>query len=123
MREKNPCNLINPYNPRFRMQDENTRKLQIPKNLHAHGLDWMDNGESVVFSAHEVELNVRFSHTQPPTNIYKYDIKSRNITQLTNNSGFSDLLNINYVGLDWISDDVLSVSPVDKKSNVGAIKQ
>ncbi|MYB64379.1 hypothetical protein F4X73_06790, partial [Candidatus Poribacteria bacterium] len=68
----------------YNMQDEKTRKLQIPDNLHAYGLDWMDNGASVVFSAHEVELNVRFSHSQPPTNIYKYDIKSRNITQLTN---------------------------------------
>lgn len=93
----------------YNMQDEKSRKLQIPENLHAYGLDWMDNGESVVFSAREVELKVRFSHTQPPSNIYKYDIKSRNITQLTNHSGID-------TNLDWISDDVLSVSPIGKKT-------
>ncbi len=93
----------------YNRQNEKTRKLQIPKNLHAYGLDWMDNGESVVFSALEVELNVRFRDIGQPSNIYKYDIKSRNITQLTNHSGRD------YV-LDWISDDVLSVSPKGKET-------
>ena len=28
---------------------ENVQELQIPKNLEPAGIDWMDNGESVVF--------------------------------------------------------------------------
>lgn len=101
----------------YNRQDEKTRKLQIPKNLHAYGLDWMDNGESVVFSAREMELNVRFRDIGQPSNMFKYHIKSRNITQLTNHSG------IDFV-LDWISDDVLSVTPAGKKKTQwGKIKE
>ncbi len=101
----------------YNRQDETTRKLQIPKNLHAYGLDWMDNGESVVFNAFEVELKVRFRDSGQPSNIYKYDIKSRNVTQLASPSG-------RVTGLDWISDDVLSVTPAGKKkTRWGTIKK
>ena len=89
-------------------QDETTRKLQIPKNFHAYGLDWMDNGESVVFNAFEVELKVRFRDSGQPSNIYKYDIKSRNITKLASPSG-------RVTAIDWINDDVLSVTHAGKK--------
>ena len=48
----------------------------------------------------------------PPANIYKYHIPTGEITQLTDHPGMDGTL-------DWISDDVLSVTPQGKKSDVG----
>lgn len=96
----------------------NIRELKIPKHLRPSGVDWMDNGKSVVFTASKVTLrqpagpDFRYNFQ-----IYKFHIATGKLTQLSEHSG-----NDYYV--DWISDDVLSVVPLDKKKvQWGTIKQ
>ncbi len=91
---------------------ENIKQLRIPKDWFSLSIDWMDDGKSVVFSAYVgIPLNEPppFRDQYPPCNIYKYDIRTGEITRLTDHPGRDD-------SLDWISDDVLSVSPVGKKT-------
>ena len=99
---------------------ENIRKLQIPKDWHGYGIDWMDDGNSVVFSAREgMPLNKPILHgfVFPPCYIYKYHIPTGERTQLTNDPGWDQTI-------DWISDDVLSVTPQGKKKVTwGAVKR
>ena len=98
---------------------ENLRELPIPKGMEGLSVDWMDDGEYIVFSARAaIPLNqplIDFEY--PPPNIYKYHIRTRDMTRLTNHPGRD-------YGLDWISDDVLPVSPQGKKKVTwGAIKK
>ena len=99
---------------------ENIKQLRIPKDWRPLTIDWMDDGNSVVFSAFVgLPLNERAPPPDefPPANIYKYHIRTQVITQLTDHPGRDETL-------DWISDDVLSVSPQDKKKITwGEIKQ
>ena len=97
----------------------NFKQLSVPKGMEGLNVDWMDDGESIVFSARAaVPLNQPLPDFDfPPPNIYKYHIKTRVRTRLTNHPG-SDY------GLDWISDDVLPVSPKGKKKVTwGTLKQ
>ena len=100
---------------------ENIRKLRIPKDWKCYGIDWMDDGKSVVFSARQgMPLNappILNPIDLPPCYIYKYHIPTGEITQLTNDPGWDQIL-------DWISDDVLSVTPQGKKKVTwGKIKE
>lgn len=99
---------------------ENLRPLPIPKDMEGRNVDWMDDGESIVFSAGAaIPLNQPLPHDfeYPPPNIYKYHIRTRDMTRLTNHPGRD-------YGLDWISDDVLPVSPQGKKKVTwGQLKQ
>ncbi|MDE0636469.1 MAG: hypothetical protein OXI43_11535 [Candidatus Poribacteria bacterium] len=99
---------------------KNIKRLQIPKDWRPLQIDWMDDGKSVVFSAYvglELDKLAPPNDEFPPANIYKYHLKTHEITQLTNHPGNDD-------SLDWISDDVLSVTPVGKKKVTwGAIKE
>ncbi len=89
----------------------NIQPLHIPKDMEGMSVDWMDDGESIVFSAAGP-----FPLNQPlpddfdwfTGNIYKYHIKTRVRTRLTNHPGHDETL-------DWISDDVLPVFPKAKK--------
>ena len=97
----------------------NLRSLHIPKDMEGLNVDWMDDGESIVFSARAaIPLNQPLPNFEyPPPNIYKYHIRTRVMTRITNHPG-SDY------GLDWISDDVLPVSPQGKKKVTwGTVKQ
>ena len=99
---------------------KNIQKLRIPNTLRANGHDWMDDGKAIVFCAREAVLK------EPPlienfkqVKIYKYQIASGKLTTLYVPQG-----NDNAYNLDWISDDVLSVSAVGKKKVTwGALKQ
>ena len=99
---------------------ENLRSLPIPKDMEGTTVDWMDDGESIVFGAGAaIPLNQPLPHDFdfPPPNIYKYHIWTRVRTRLTNHPG-SDYM------LDWISDDVLPVLPQGKKKVTwGTVKQ
>ena len=101
---------------------ENLRQLRIPKDYRSYGIDWMDDGKSVVFSARAgIPLNKPLhggvDFVWPPCYIYKYHIRTGEITQLTNDPGLDQTI-------DWISDDVLSVTPHGKKKVTwGALKQ
>ncbi len=99
---------------------ENVKQLQIPKDWRPLEIDWMDDGESVVFSAYVgLPLNELGPHPDqyPPANIYKYHIWTHTITRLTDHPGMDGTL-------DWISDDVLPVSPKGKKKvSWGTLKQ
>lgn len=99
---------------------ENIRKLQIPADWEIFGLEWMDDGKSIVFSAFKgMPLNKPLPRgfVLPPCNIYKYHIRTDVITRLTDHPGEDNVL-------DWISDDVLSVTPRGKKKvKWGRLKQ
>ena len=99
----------------------NIEQLQIPKDYEAVSLDWMDDGKSIVFTAiagapiDKPILDRAF--VWPPSYVYKYHIWTGEITQLTNNPEWDQVI-------DWISDDVLPVSPQGKKKVTwGTIKQ
>ncbi|RKU09002.1 hypothetical protein C6501_15760 [Candidatus Poribacteria bacterium] len=99
---------------------ENVRQLRIPKDWRPLSIDWMDDGKSVVFSAYVGlplgELPPPFEEW-PPANIYKYHLHTHVITRLTNHPGRDETL-------DWISDDVLPVTPRGKKKVTwGALKK
>ena len=88
----------------------NTLKtLNIPKDFEPGTLAWMDNGKSIVFAAAKYLIN------EPPLpleqypimNIYKYHIATSKLTQLTDTERDES-------GVNWISDDVLSVTPKGK---------
>ena len=89
------------------------KQLNIPKNLRPAGIDWMDNGKSIVFSASVYALNEPPPPWQeaPPKNIYKYRIATGKLTKLTHSaSPWWD-----NAAPDWIDDRVLSVHPAGKK--------
>jgi len=84
----------------------NIKKLNIPKTLNPAGHDWADNGKAIVFCAHKAVLKVRQEFYK--YDIYKFHIASGELTTLHVPQG-------NAYNLDWIDDDVLSVSPHGKK--------
>lgn len=98
---------------------ENISQLQIPKDWEAYGIDWLDDGKSIVFSAREgmpLDEPIPRDFVFPPANIYKYHIRTCEITRLTDLPGWTQTL-------DWISDDVLLVSPAgEKKVTWGTLK-
>lgn len=90
---------------------KNVKQLRIPKDWISYGLDWMDDGKSIVFSARAgMPLNeaIQADFEWPPCYIYKYHIQTGEITQLTEDPGWDQ-------SIDWIDDDVLPVSPKGKK--------
>ena len=96
---------------------ENIEELKIPKNLEATGIDWMDNGEAVVFTAHEIELDKLDFVIELKNNIYKYHIPTKKITQIGDDQveGYS---------IDWVSGSALPVSPKGKiQTQWGEIKK
>ena len=99
---------------------KNIKQLRIPKDWRPTEIDWMDDGKSVVFSAFVgLPLNELAPPPDqfPPSNIYKYHIETHVITQLTHHPGDDHTL-------DWISDDVLPVTPEGKmQTQWGAIKK
>ena len=89
---------------------DNIKQLRIPKDWHPLQIDWMDDGESVVFSVYvgiALDEPLPLRDQYPPSNIYKYHIQTGEITRLTDHPGKDSTL-------DWISDDVLPVSPKGK---------
>lgn len=95
------------------------QRLRIPKDFEPGGIDWMDDGKSIVFAARKYPINEPPPPPEqyPIMNIYKYHINTSTLTQLTNTKQGED-------SVDWISDDVLSVSPEGKMpTQWGAIKQ
>lgn len=74
--------------------------LKIPDDLIFHGGSWMDNGRAVLFSASK--------QGDPPqeTDIYRYDIDTHKVTNLTNYPG-KDFL------ADWV-EPTYSVSTLGK---------
>ena len=96
------------------------RKLNVPKHLLASHFAWMDNGTSIVFEGQEYELNEpppAFGN-EPPDHIYKYDLQTNKLVNLTIN------MNEKIRDVDWIDDDVLPVSPKGKKKVTwGTLKQ
>ena len=96
------------------------KRLNIPKDIQPIGsFDWMDNGRSLVISGIKYPINEvppRLGE-YPIRKIYKYHIATGKLTVLMDTDEY------NPGGLDWISDDVLSVSPDGKKpTQWGVIK-
>ncbi len=87
---------------------EHVQSLLIPKDWDLRGIDWMENGESVVFSGNKVKLNAPPDIEEPPTNIYKYHLATGKTTRLTEHLGIDHTL-------DWVSDSARAVSPAGKR--------
>ncbi len=92
----------------YDMKTGQSQKLKIPKNYKCAGLDWMDGNKSMVFTAFQDKLNEEQPGIEKYT-LYKYDIWTQEITILK-----EDMVD-SFIFPDWISDDVLSVSPVGKQ--------
>ena len=86
-----------------------SQELKIPKDYKCGGIDWMDGNKAVVFSAFQTKLD-DWQPKEEKYSLYKYDIWTRKITLLK-----EDMID-SLMFPDWISDDVLSVSPIDKKT-------
>ncbi len=86
-----------------------SQELKIPKDYKGAGIDGMDGNKAVVFSAFQTKLD-DWQPEKEKYALYKYDIWTRKITLLK-----EDMIN-SLMFPDWISDDVLPVSPVDKQS-------
>lgn len=99
---------------------ENLSQLHIPKDWDPYGIDWMDDGDSIVFSASvdiPVGKPIPRGFVWPASYLYKYHIRTGVITRLTDLPGAG-------WALDWISDDVLSVTPHGKnKVTWGTVKE
>lgn len=96
---------------------ENIQALNIPENLKPTGVDWMDNGESVVFSGNEIELDKVNFTVNLTKNIYKYHIATEKITQIGD-------AQVEGYWVDWISGSALPVSPKGKmQTQWGEIKK
>ena len=82
---------------------KNRRILKTPEKWLIHRVCWFDNGKQVLISAEEYGADDR------QIEIYKYHLANDQITNITNDpeDDYSQ---------DWISDNILSVSPMDKKS-------
>lgn len=96
------------------------RKLNVPKQLAASFFAWMDKGKSIIFEGTEKDLNEpppEFGK-EPPDHIYKYNLQTNKLVNLTR--GTKEKIGF----VDWISDDVLPVSPQGKKKVMwGMVKQ
>ena len=89
------------------LNGENIVKLHISKKWKHRDIGWMDNGEAVLLTASEIKLNrILFGQTRH-TNMYKYNIATSKITQLTNHPGRD-------YKVDWTSGYTLEVAPIDK---------
>lgn len=107
----NPKDGFIPQAHRYFIYDLSTKQikqLRIPKTYRCSGLDWMDKGKSIVFSAIEIKLNEPVGTVWHSYHLYKYHIAIGTITQLTDRTWENP-------SLDWISDDVFPVSPRGKK--------
>ena len=87
----------------------NPSKLNIPTNWLKYSLVWMDNGKAALFSADkDFDIQQAWDDPERTFDIYRYDIVKRQITPLTTHPASDQAAH-------WISDDVLSVSPVGKQ--------
>ena len=82
---------------------KNIQQLKIPKDWKSAGIDWMDNGKSIVFSAVKIKLKDQGDGAPRLYNIYKYNLWNENITRLTEHPR-QDIF------IDWIDDQVQEVS-------------
>ena len=84
----------------------------IPKELEADSIDWMDNDESLVFSACQRTLFGWDDNIYPPYRFYKYHITTGEISDLADHRGEP-------ISVDWIRDD--AHDPVYAVSRVGKL--
>lgn len=96
---------------------ENIQELQIPKDLDPAGIDWMDNGESVVFCANKTELNKIIFEVILDYTIYEYHIPTKKMAQIGDDELYG-------YWIDWVSGSALSVTPKGKmQTRWGEIKK
>ena len=92
----------------YDLSTKQKKQLLIPKTYRCSSLDWMDNGKSIVFSAVEIKLNDPVGIIWHSYHLYKYDIAKGTFIRLSDRTWENP-------SLDWISDDVFPVTPIDKK--------
>lgn len=93
----------------YDLRNKKLQKLKIPKHYKFAGADWLDKGESIIFTAIPIELNKTPELALFRYNLYKYHIRTGQITRITNHPGYD-------YQIDWISDKILQVSPIGKKN-------
>lgn len=109
----NPKDGFIPHEHRYFIYDLTTKqnqRLRIPKTYRCSSIDWMDNGKSIAFSAVEIKLKHPVGTVWHDYHIYKYNIATGTITRLTDQTWEN-------ISLDWIDDDLLPVSPKEKKQS------
>ena len=92
------------------MRGEVIEQLNIPTNLRFTNIAWMEGEKYVLFTAVEVPLR----KLPPPGfrrnyNIYKYNMFSKKVTPVLKGESSTAYA-------EWISDDILPVSPKGKKT-------
>ncbi len=88
----------------YDLDSRELRELEgIPIELEAECIDWMDNDNSLVFSACKRTLFERDLRIYPPYRFYKYHIATGEISVLAEHLGEP-------IAVDWIRDDAHSVS-------------
>ena len=101
--------VIQKYNPNTG-RGGTRQVLDIPKGWLVNSPCWMDNGRQVLITAKDLDA------PNPQFDIYRYDLSSGVITNLTNSPADD-------YSPHWISDNVLSVTPLGKKTQWGALKK
>lgn len=102
----------------YDLRTKQSQELKIPKDLRPAGRDWMGNGKYIVFSAAKRKLKTHIIE-DTAYNIYKYNIRSEEVTQLTHYTLPADpepFTSYGAASLDWISDHAHAVSPTGKKT-------
>ena len=92
----------------YDLSTKQSKQLGIPITYRCSGVDWMDNGKSIVFSGVKIKLNVPGDGVWDSYHLYKYHIATGTLTRLTARTWENP-------SLDWISDDALPVSPKGKQ--------
>ncbi len=103
----------------YDLRTKHSQELKIPKDLRPAGRDWMRNGKYIVFSAAKRKLKTHIIEDSA-YNIYKkYNIRSKEITQLTHYTlpaAPKPFTSYGAASLDWISDHAHAVSPSGKET-------
>ncbi len=88
-----------------------SQQLKIPKDYKPAGIDWMDGNKAIVLSVYQTEIRDWDLEKEEVEKyaLYKYDIWTQEMTLLK-----EDMID-SLLFPDWISDDVLSVTPVGKQ--------
>ena len=86
------------------IKDDKRQFINLPGNWSVHGVCFMGPKQILIAGRHLAKENPnREKH-----DIYSYHLVTREMVNLTNTPAVDDF------SMDWISDDVLSVSPKDK---------
>lgn len=92
----------------FNIENGNVQKLNIPADWFTQSVSWMDGGKAVLFGSAEYRNAPPYDQVHQ---LYKYDIATSTITQLTHGTR-------NSIHGDWVSDNPSAITPVSPKGKL-----